>query len=171
MRWLGGLLFLTACTVGGATGSIPGGGDDDQPDAGTVGGDGSPITPMDAPAFMCRNKVTPVGDGHHNPGQDCQGGCHNHGFKLSGTLYTTANGAAPVSGATITIKDAQGFTYEAVSQQNGNFYTSSAMTFPVTVIASMCPDVKPMAGSIAAAGGCNKTGCHTAAAAGRVHLP
>src|ERR1041384_6486133 len=144
MRCLGLLLLASACTVGGATGGTNGDdGSGGAPDAGTTQSDGSTITPPDAPAFMCRNKVTPVGDGHHNPGQDCQGGCHNHGFRLSGTLYTTANGAAPVAGATITIKDAQGFTYEAVSQQNGNFYTSSAMTFPVTVTASMCPDVKP----------------------------
>ena len=167
MRWLGLLVLASACSVGSTTGGSP---PDDNPDAAMVSGDGSTIT-SDAPAFACRNKVTLVGDGHHNPGMNCQNGCHNHGFTLSGTVYTTANGAAAVSGATITIKDAAGFTYEAVSQQNGNFFTSSGMTFPVTVVASMCPDTKPMVAKIAAAGGCNTAGCHVAAAAGRVHLP
>ena len=32
--------------------------------------------------------------GNHSPGQDCQGGCHNHGFTLSGTLF--AAGTTPV---------------------------------------------------------------------------
>ena len=169
MRSLGLLLLVTACTVGATT---DGSSVDDNPDAGAGGGgDGSTITTADAPAFACRDRVTLVGDGHHNAGQNCQNGCHNHGFTLSGTLYTTANGGAPVVGATITIKDADGFTYEAVSQQNGNFYSSSGMTFPVTVVASMCPDVKPMIAPIAASGGCNRSGCHVVGAAGRIHLP
>jgi len=170
MRLLGLWLLASACTVGsGSGGTIP----NEEPDAGAAGSaDGSTINPSDASGFMCRNKVTLVGDGHHNAGQNCQNGCHNHGFTLSGTLYTSATGTTPVVGATITIKDAAGFTYEIVSQTNGNFYTSSGMTFPVTVIASMCPDVHAMAGPIAATnGGCNKAGCHVAGAQGRVYLP
>ncbi|HEY5923697.1 MAG TPA: hypothetical protein VIV11_18575 [Kofleriaceae bacterium] len=168
MRWLACLL-CAGCTVGIS--------DDDSmqmqqtPDGGTTTSDGGSVTTPDAPGFKCRDKVTLVGDGHHNPGMNCQNGCHNHGFTLSGTLYTSAAGTTPVVGATITIKDADGFTYEMVSNQNGNFFTSSGMTFPVTVTASMCPDVAPMIGQITAGnGGCNKAGCHVAGAQGRVFL-
>jgi hypothetical protein len=165
------LLSLAACMNGTVDG--PGSmGSNHEPDASVATADGTTVTPPDAPGFMCRDKVTLVGDGHHHPGENCQNGCHNHGFKLSGTLYTSATGATPVVGATITIKDAAGFTYEMVSNTNGNFYTSSSMTFPVTVIASMCPDVHAMGGTISAAnGGCNKAGCHVIGAQGRVYLP
>jgi hypothetical protein len=116
--------------------------------------------------------VASVGSGHHNAGQDCMQGCHNHGFTMSGTLFAAANSTTPVVGASITVKDAQGMTFDMVTQQNGNFYTSNAVTFPVTVIASSCPDVHAMSGSIAAGnGGCNKTGCHAAGAQGKIYLP
>jgi hypothetical protein len=164
-------LLLTACTIGTIDGSGTMG-SNHEPDASVATVDGPKITSPDAPGFMCRDKVTLVGDGHHHPGENCQNGCHNHGFKLSGTLYTSATSTTPVVGATITIKDAAGFTYEMVSNTNGNFYTSSSMTFPVTVIASMCPDVHAMSGTISAAnGGCNKAGCHVVGAQGRVYLP
>jgi hypothetical protein len=165
------LLSLTACTIGTIDGpGTPG--SDSESDASVATVDAATVTPPDAPGFACRDKVTLVGDGHHHPGENCQNGCHNHGFKLSGTLYTAANSTTPVVGATITIKDAAGFTYEMVSNQNGNFYTSSSMTFPVSVIASMCPDVHAMVGTISAAnGGCNKAGCHVTGAQGRVYLP
>jgi len=96
-------------------------------------------------------------------------GCHNHGFTLAGTLF---NGAAPVIGASVTVVDANGTTFDMVTQRNGNFYSKTAVTFPVTVTASSCPDVKPMVGSIAAGnGGCNKSGCHAGGATGAIHLP
>jgi hypothetical protein len=120
----------------------------------------------------CKNKVTSVGSGHHNAGQDCMQGCHNHGFTLSGTLYASANSTTPVVGASITVKDAKGVTFDMVTQNDGNFYTSNAVTFPVTVVASMCPDSHAMSGSIAAGnGGCQKSGCHQAGAAGKIYLP
>ena len=96
-------------------------------------------------------------------------GCHNHGFTLSGTIY---NGTTALSGASITVKDAANNTFDMVSQANGNFYTSNAITFPVTVTASLCPDVRPMTAQVMAGnGGCNKTGCHQAGAQGPIHLP
>lgn len=124
----------------------------------------------DAATFACRNRVTAgLGDGHHNPGQDCQNGCHNHGFTLSGTIYSAG---AALSGATITVKDDTNNTFDIVSQANGNFYTINAVVFPITVVASSCPDVAPMASKITAGnGGCNKSGCHVAGAQGRIHLP
>jgi hypothetical protein len=170
------LVVFAACVPGSIDGtSTPsgggsGGGGNAGPDAGTTPADTS--VPADAAGFTCRNKVASVGSGHHNAGQDCQQGCHNHGFTLSGTLFTTSAGGTPVVGASITVKDAANQTFDMVSQANGNFYTSNVVTFPVTVIASMCPDIKPMAGSISAGnGGCNKSGCHASGAQGPIHLP
>jgi hypothetical protein len=167
----------TACVPGTIEdGSTGGGGGNAGPDAATGGtthldggtGAGAP----DGAASACRNQVVAgLGNGHHNPGQDCMNGCHNHGFTLSGTLYSSAAGATAVTGGSITVTDAAGKTFDMVSQTNGNFYTTTAVTFPVTVVASSCPSIQHMAGSIAAgSGGCNMTGCHTAAGQGRVHL-
>jgi hypothetical protein len=146
---------------GGGDGSMP------SPDASAGGG-------TDAAGFACRNAVpsNQLGSGHHNPGQDCQQGCHNHGFTLSGTMFTSTTSSTPVIGATVTVVDANGQTFDMVTQLNGNFYTSNSVAFPVTVIASSCPSVQQMASTVpAGSGGCNKTGCHTTAAAGRIHLP
>lgn len=177
-------LLLAGCTVGvGGIGGPPPGGDDGTggggggdvgPDAGADSPDGSSVSNPDAAVFACRSKVdnTTLSNGHHNAGQDCMNGCHNHGFTLAGTLYTTAAGGTPVKGGSITIVDANGQTFDVVSQLNGNFYTIKPVAFPVHVTASMCPDVKPMAGTIAAgSGGCNKNGCHVAGGQGRIHIP
>lgn len=179
MRGLALALLLAGCTVGdGTIGGGGGGGgdgtDETLADAGTASSDGSSVGGPDAAVFMCRTKVAvdTLSNGHHNAGQDCLQGCHNHGFSLAGTLYTTAGGGTAVRGGTITVVDANGQTFDVVSQLNGNFYTTKPVTFPVKVTASLCPDIKPMSGSIpSGSGGCNKSGCHTAAAAGRVHVP
>lgn len=174
------IMLLVGCTVGeGNIGNGGGGGsgdgsDDPMVDAGTSASDGSNVGGPDAAVFTCRNKVAAgtLSNGHHNPGQDCLNGCHNHGFSLAGTLYTTAGGGTAVQGGSVTVVDANGQTFDVVSQQNGNFYTTKPVTFPVKVTASLCPDIKPMSGSIASgSGGCNKSGCHTVAGAGRVHVP
>jgi hypothetical protein len=129
---------------------------------------------MDGPAeFTCRNQVTTgLDNGHHREGMDCQSSCHNHNFFLSGTLFTDGMGTGPVAGASITFIDANGFVGDMVSGTNGNFWWAALpVAFPVRLIASMCPDVKPMNATIDAAGaGCNKAGCHGASPS-RVHLP
>jgi hypothetical protein len=125
--------------------------------------------------FRCKNQVTSGNtNGHHNAGMDCMDSCHDHGFTLAGTLYTSAAGTAIVSGATLSAIDALGNEFDMVSQTDGNFYTSFAMTFPVTIYASECPTIQMMTAPIAqmADPGCNQAGCHASGAtAGRVHLP
>ena len=169
------VIILTGCTgevtpEGGSTGAA-------SPDAGNSGGGGGgggnlDAGVTDAAGFACRNKVASVGSGQHNPGQDCQGSCHNHGFTLAGTIYAAANTATSLSGASITITDAGGKSFDVVSQANGNFYTSQAIKFPVTVTASACPSVAPMITQVTATmDGCNKGGCHVTGAQGRIHLP
>lgn len=131
----------------------------------------APVATIDAPS-LCKPAVATVGDGHHNAGQDCQGGCHDHGFSLSGTLYNSAAGIAPMIGATVTIVDKNNKSVDAVSQKNGNFYTTEILVFPVTVKASACPDHVDMVGSIVAKSGCNSVGCHTPnVGQGVIHLP
>ena len=168
-------VFCTACvgTIDSTGGPAPSG--NDRPDAAAASGTPDAAAASGTPdaattASNCKNKVTSVGSGHHNPGQDCQQGCHNHGFTLSGTLFASSTSTTPVSGASITVKDANGVTFDMVTQADGNFYTANAVTFPVTVVASMCPSTHAMAGSITAGnGGCNKSGCH--GAQGRIFLP
>jgi hypothetical protein len=126
-----------------------------------------------AAIFHCRDLVTTgLDNGHHRPGEDCQSGCHDHGFSLSGTLYSSASGGQPVVGAAITFIDATGYTGDMRSGTNGNFWWSLPVTFPVTLIASSCPTIDKMTATVPSnQGGCNGTGCHSAGGgAGRVHL-
>ena len=181
---LGMLVALVGCygtidgsggSTGGPGGGGGGGGGAEGPDAGASAGgvDAASPTPDGPAAVQCKDKVTSgIGSGQHNAGQDCNQGCHNHGFTLAGTLYAGLNSNTPVVGATITVTDANGKTFDIISQQNGNFYTKTAVTFPVKVVASSCPDTQPMIGTIAAGnGGCLKSGCHQAGGAGKIHLP
>jgi hypothetical protein len=170
-------LIASACiaTAAGCVGETkpPSG---DPPDA-RPGVDARLVDAMpDGPTtFQCRNKITSgLDSGHHNEGQNCQQSCHNHGFFMSGTLYSAATNGNTVAGASITFVDATGATGDMRTNVNGNFWWSLPVTFPVKIIASMCPDIQPMNAMVTAAGaGCNKDGCHTAVmgSAGRIHLP
>lgn len=128
---------------------------------------------IDAGPFKCRDVITTGLDtGHHNPGQNCQDSCHNHGFYMSGTMFSSATGGSPAVGVSITYVDAMGATGDMVSGTNGNFWWSLPVTFPVTITASKCPDIKPMTAVVTATDdGCNKGGCHVTGAAGRIHVP
>jgi hypothetical protein len=92
---------------------------------------------------------------------------------MSGTIYASASGGQPVVGASITFVDADGATGDMHTGLNGNFWWSLPVAFPVTLIASSCPDIKPMTAAVTAAdAGCDRSGCHAGAAGpGRVHLP
>jgi hypothetical protein len=172
-------VVLAVVLVCGCAGEIESGGGSNGstvPDAGSGGGGGGggggTDAGTDAVGFACRNKVASVGSGNHNPGEDCQGSCHNHGFTLGGTIFTAANSTTPLVGATVTVVDAAGKTVDVVSQRNGNFYTSQSLAFPVTVTASDCPNIAPMVTKVTATmDGCNKGGCHVAGAQGVIHLP
>lgn len=122
-------------------------------------------------ASSCDPAVTTTDSGHHNAGLDCSG-CHNGGggptqWFVSGTLYDTVTGTNPVAGATIHVTDAAGQKLTLISALNGNFYTGTAVTYPVTVSASRCPSTVKMSGQVGAPGGCN--GCHNSSF--RIHLP
>lgn len=161
-------LVCAACVVGDPTPGLPGPDPDlgGEPDA---GGDPAP----DATPVECVPAATILPNGNHNAGLACLT-CHDGQglaplWTLAGTLYDSRQGTAPVSAATITVTDALGVELQLVTATNGNFYTSAAITFPVTVSASKCPDTQAMGGQ-PGVGDCN--GCHTAnASQGRIHLP
>ena len=170
----------TADGGGGSSGSgsSSGGGGTDASTSGTDGAthdgaasdsgghDGS----SDA-ANACLKGVPSPGSGHHNAGDDCAG-CHDslsasRRWTVSGTLFSTANGGAAVSGATIEVTDAAGQVLLLHTYSNGNFYTITPVKFPLKVRATKCPTDIHMAAN-ASKGSCNTNGCHDTT---RIHLP
>ena len=164
------LLVLAACSIGNDTTGGPGPGN--HPDAaadshGPIWADASNGSGSNGP---CKQPVTTYGDGHHNAGRDCEQGCHNHGFTVAGTVYTSVNNNTAFPGATITLTDAQNREVDIVTQANGNFYTSAAVAFPVTVRASSCPLGTSMVAQVTS-GHCNSAGCHAQTGGTQIHLP
>jgi hypothetical protein len=156
----------------------PGAGDDDGvPDAAQALPDADPNAPDAAPQQQnCEPLAQTNQSGEHNPGTACMT-CHVQGgvgpaFTLGGTLYASSQGGTPVVGGTIIVKDANNVTIKLVSAQNGNFWSTQAIAYPITVSASLCPDTIPMVSQVAAPGDCNAAGCHAQNAPfGRVHVP
>ena len=57
------------------------------------------------------------------------------------------------------------------TQENGNFFTETPVTFPFQTRATGCPTSTPMISPVTATGGsCNQAGCHDTAT-NRIHLP
>lgn len=164
-------VLVTACDVGSVAPPGDGENDIDAPPAATD----APTGNGDGPAAACEPTATNLPNGEHNAGQPCLT-CHGPGgegprFTIGGTLFTTAQGGAPIAGATIVVVDAASVTTRLITASNGNFYTNATLALPLRVSASRCPDTQPMNGAIATAqdGDCN--GCHQPATAGRIHLP
>lgn len=120
------------------------------------------------PAPACAPAVASPGTGHHNPGEDCLM-CHYQGgadmappFTFAGTLFDSSGGSAPVAGTTIHLIDAVGNQSIVVSEDNGNFYSTDLLVYPVRAFTSLCPDVARMVAPLGEAdGSCNRSGCHT----------
>ena len=175
MRVVFAVLLMAGCTVGTAsTGSTStGGGDDgltiDAPTGTPVWLDAALGT--DGGAFPnCRMPVTGYGDGHHNTGKNCMDGCHNHGFTVAGTVYTSATNNTGYAGATVTLTDKNNQVIDLVVQANGNFYTKNAVAFPVKVMATSCPYGAPMTAD-STTGACNTCHAQAGGSAGQMHLP
>jgi hypothetical protein len=83
------------------------------------------------------------------PGQDCLA-CHDGAQALRWTAAGTWGRAA---GTTITLVDAGGRSVSVTTNQVGNFYTSQALTFPLTARAGGEQMPQPVT-----YGGCNR--CH-----------
>jgi hypothetical protein len=119
----------------------------------------------------CIPAATP-GPGGMNQGQACLG-CHafftgSRHFTLAGNIFTSAAGTTPLAGATLKITDASNQVVTLVSGPDGAFYTGQAVTFPITINASKCPDTQTMP-SQPSSGDCQQSGCHSAG--NRIHLP
>ena len=117
-----------------------------------------------APGF-----VSQVASSTHNAGQNCMGGCHNHGFTFAGTL-TDGNGN-PVAGAEVRLVDANGTGISVHTGSNGNFHSSTPFVAPAHVGARNATNTSLMVTALTSAnGGCN--GCHkTGGTTTPIHLP
>lgn len=176
LRSIAAVVLLCGCM-----GSVPtgggggGGGGNGQSDASTGGGQMDAIRWVDAApgtgnGLPCLNAGTPTIDGHHNEGKDCKS-CHQHdAFTVAGTLYTNATGNTGFGSANITITDANGNQTNIVTAPDGNFYTTAAIAFPATILASDCPSATKMNASVTT-GHCNQAGCHPGNTSMQMHLP
>jgi hypothetical protein len=120
----------------------------------------------------CIPAATTLPNGQHNAGNDCMG-CHKSGgsassfaWTVAGTLYTGASSSSAIASATIRVTDSKGKVVDLVTASNGNFYTSTSLSFPLKVQASKCPDSAAMS-SQPSSGACNS--CHNSGF--RIHLP
>jgi hypothetical protein len=127
------------------------------------------------PDLDCVPKSAALGDGHHNPGLNCMT-CHDGNtagapkYYVAGTLYDSIAGTNPVAGATIQITQGA-MKVNLQTQENGNFFTETPVTFPFQTRATGCPTSTPMISAVTATGGsCNQAACHDTAI-NRIHLP
>jgi len=171
-----------SCGTAPTTGSAPAGHADAGPDA-TAGATG-PATPTttsavfaNAPAFAAGTGVS----GHHNAGQDCNQGCHNHGFTIAGTLYDSTGAA--IGGAEVRLVDSTGqviSVYTATGASQGNFYSKKSFVGPADIgvrsatgTQTMITAIQSTAQAPASTGGaCNA--CHCAGGGctiAAIHLP
>jgi hypothetical protein len=158
-----------AATTGGTATTTTGG------TAATTGGvatstGGTPATGGQATGgtSTCTPPATggPTGMNDGMPCLGCHASAQTPNMTVAGTVYTTAAGAAAVSGATVTITDNNGAVLHLVTGSTGNFYSSSAVAFPASVSLSKCPDTASMS-SQPSTGDCNS--CHGSSM--RIHLP
>jgi hypothetical protein len=139
--------------------------DDDPPVDEPPPDDLPPPPPAGPPCVNAVADPALIPDGHHFPGQDCMGSCHDHGFTLGGTLLKKNLSVYP--GGIVTVVDKNLKRVDITAGNNGNFYTSEPLVFPITTYASACPDVAPMISEVKEGeGGCAKSGCHTGLAGG-----
>jgi hypothetical protein len=165
----GGGTSTTDMASGGGGG---GGGSVDMATGGGGGGGAADMAGGGGTTDMASNCIaltTALTSGHHNAGAACAG-CHNGSgatlWTASGTLYNAVSGGAAIAGATIVLTDANNQAVSIVTSTNGNFYTTTPLTYPVTARASGCPNDVAMV-SKASSGDCNS--CHNSTL--RVHLP
>jgi hypothetical protein len=160
------VFLAAACDVGeiplNGNGTDGGGGQGD-------GGGGS----GDAAGNGCAAAVTPAPGIHphaaqgnsSNQGLNCMaaGACHGVGgagptFTFAGTVFAATAGAAPNAGAQVRVKFGA-MTLQAITDADGNFYSTQAVTYPATTNATKCPTVTAMVTPLGTGNGqCNT--CH-----------
>lgn len=156
------VLFATAaCDVGSV---VPGNGGADGSNGSNCVNMTTPLTPQQ---HLPADQVVP--GQASNQGQNClSANCHNPAalgsgalaFTFAGTLYTTAGGTTGAGGVTVRVKFGS-TVVTATTDSDGNFYSSTAVTFPATTDVTSCPTVKPMVSQLQTGNGaCSSTGCH-----------
>jgi hypothetical protein len=100
--------------------------------------------PAAALALLVAVGCTPADGPMMAPGEDCLR-CHGRGeaddedgptWTVAGTVYpseTTEDPGAGVRGATISVRDANGKSFDLRSNRAGNFYSAEPLAFPIEV--------------------------------------
>ncbi len=97
------------------------------------------------------------------PGTDCLG-CHQQGgkansvFTVAGTVMTSSTCPTAVKGATVMITDNGGSSFELLSNEVGNFFSSDPVQLPLTVSVQLDGAIYEMA-SPSPQGSCGA--CHS----------
>jgi len=171
----------TVAMTGGTTGGTPAGHADAGQDAAARATGPATTTASgvfaNAATFVAGTGVS----GHHNAGQDCNQGCHNHGFTIAGTLVDSAGAA--IGGAEVRLVDSTGQVisiYTATGGSQGNFYSKKSFVGPAHIgvrnaagTQTMITAIQTTAQAPASTGGacnachCTGGGCTIAA----IHLP
>jgi hypothetical protein len=109
----------------------------------------------------------------HRPGQPC-GVCHGDGgdakpsFSVSGTVYASPDGDAPLPRVRVRLLDARGVSHVTETNCAGNFFltpTELAPTYPLWVTLERGEDVVEMRSAISREASC--AGCHARPASPR----
>jgi hypothetical protein len=130
-------------------------------------------TPAAAPTCDSAAALPNPSTGQHNAGRACLT-CHSAAggattFTIGGTLFSAATGGTAVAQATIHLVDGANNDVKLSTATNGNFWTTQAVTFPLKVRASLCPNTDQSMQSQITSGDCNSSSCHTSTF--QVHLP
>jgi hypothetical protein len=182
-NWIDAGYPTGSCGTGAMMVGTTGGTEDAGPDA--AAGATGPATPpntsstvfANAPPFAAGTGVS----GHHNAGQDCNQGCHNHGFTIAGTLFDSTG--AGIGGAEVRLVDSTGQVisiYTATGGSQGNFYSKKSFVGPAHIgvrdaasTQTMITAIQSTAQAPASTGGaCNA--CHCAGGGctiAAIHLP
>ena len=170
-RWTGRpgvLLGLFAVIAGCGHGS----GGTDSSAASVTGGDGAADASSDATDVPTCDRVAPVigrGGEFMLPGSDCLT-CHRTGgaattvFTVAGTVFASTSCADPLAGATVKVVDMGGVLHSLTTNEEGNFFTTETIPFPVSVSVEHGTHVAVMA-SAPPTGSCGH--CHTTPVPGR----
>jgi len=134
-----------------------------------AGDGGTTPPPSNDPFAGAAAFASQVAGSTHNAGQNCMGGCHNHGFTFAGTV--TDGAGAGVAGAEVRLVDANGKAISVYTGSNGNFHSSTAFVAPAHIGVRNASAKSVMVTALQATnGGCN--GCHgTGLTVAAIHVP
>ena len=111
----------------------------------------------------------------HRPGQPCLL-CHAGQFSVAGTVFVSASDVAPAVGAGVALTDSQGHTFDATTNEAGNFYVRTdqfSPAYPMKVAVAYGGVTVKMTANVGRDGAC--ASCHFdppgPASPGHVYIP